>query len=613
MENSQPPSSDGGMFQGDLGMIRKPAGSVAAQLAKVMHGRLDGPADSIIMMVDDEPLNIEITQAFLEDAGYSRIISTSDSQRAVDMMRKKRPHVLLLDLMMPKVSGLQILSIMKEDPLLKHIPVIVLTSSSDADIKLKALGLGAMDFLSKPVDASELALRLRNTLAARAYHDHIANHDALTGLPNRQRYRESVESALKDAQATRKAGAVLHIGVDRMANFNEALGRAVGDSLLQRIARRLRQCVDTEAGGGELSEEEGAAPTLYRFDGDEFAILVPHGDVEATAGFISKLMETVAASFRIGEHEVFATCSMGVAMFPQDGKDFDTLVSNAGVAMRHAKESGRNTYGFYSPEMNERAAIRLNLGGELRRALEHDDLELYYQPKVDVRTGALKGIASSIRWVNPRGEVIESDKILPLAESSGQIMALGEWMFEKLVSQISEWRKAGLALVPVGVPVSLQQFRKAQLMQVVRGALAGGGAAPYLCLELNEASMMETAAENVASLRQFKDMGLRLAMDNFGAGFSSLSYLRRFPLDEIKIDKSFLVKVDSGTDNAAIVVAMIAMAHSLKLTVVATGLNTPQQLAFLKNNDCDQCQGRLFNDPLPVRDFTGKWMKAEKG
>ena len=596
------------MFQGDLGMIRKRAGSVAAQLAMVMHGRLQGPADSIIMMVDDEPLNIEMTQAFLEDAGYTRIISTSDSQRAVDMMRKKRPHVLLLDLMMPRVSGLQILAIMKEDPVLRHIPVIVLTSSSDADIKLKALGLGAMDFLSKPVDASELALRLRNTLAARAYHDQIANHDALTGLPNRERYRDSVIAALKVAQASRESGSILHIGVDRMANINEALGRAVGDAVLQRIAKRLRQCVDTEL-GSDTGDDDAVSPTLYRFDGDEFAVLVPHGDAESTAGFISKLLETVAASLRVGEHEIFATCSMGVAMFPQDGKDIDTLVSNAGVAMRHAKQSGRNTYGFYSPEMNERAAIQLNMGRELRRALEHDELEIYYQPKVDVRTGVLKGITSTIRWVNPRGVAIESDQILPLAESCGLIMPLGEWMFERLVSQIEEWRTAGVQLVPVGAAVSLKQFRNVQLMQVVRGALAGDGASGNLCLELNEASMMETPAENVAALRQFKDMGLRLSMDNFGAGFSSLSYLRRFPLDEIKIDKSFLVNVESGTDNAAIVVAMIAMAHSLKLNVVATGLNTPQQLAFLKNHNCDQCQGRLFNDPLPVRDFTGKWMR----
>ncbi|MBC7434930.1 MAG: EAL domain-containing protein [Bdellovibrionales bacterium] len=602
-------STSGGMFQGDLTMIRKPPGSVAAQLASVMRGRLQGPADSIIMMIDDEPLNIEITQAFLEEAGYSYFISTSDSPSAVDMMRRRRPHVLLLDLMMPRVSGLQILAVMKEDPVLRHIPVIVLTSSSDAEIKLKALALGAMDFLSKPVDASELALRLRNTLAARAYHDHIANHDALTGLPNRQRYKECLDEALIASQVNRDSGSILHIGVDRLSHINEALGRGVGDTLLQRIAKRLRQCVDTEL-GGEMGDGAGGSPTLYRFDGDEFAVLVPHGDeAESTAGFISKLLETVASSFKIGEHEVFATCSMGVAMFPQDGKDFDTLVSNANIAMRHAKQSGRNTYGFYSSELNERAAIQLNRGGELRRALDRDELEIYYQPKVDVRTGALMGIESMVRWVNPRGEAVESDQILPLAESSGLTMPLGEWMFDRLVTQIAEWRKAGLQLVPVGINVSLEQFRKAQLMQVVRGALSNSGGAEHLCLELNEASMMETPAENVAALRQFKDLGLRLAMDNFGAGFSSLSYLRRFPLDEIKIDKSFLVKVESGSDNAAIVVAMIAMARSLKLTVVATGLNTPHQLAFLKNNNCDQCQGRLFNDPAPVREFTAKWMK----
>lgn len=607
MINSGPPTS-GGMFQGDLNQIRKPSGSVGAQLNARLHGQLAGPRDSVIMMVDDEPLNIEMTQAFLEDAGYRNFLSTSESEKAVSMMRAKVPDVLLLDLMMPKVNGLQILAVMKEDPQLKHVPVIVLTSTSDAQTKLKALGLGAMDFLSKPVDASELALRLRNTLAARAYHAYIANHDALTGLRSRERYKAAVAQALERTASSRHGGAVLHLGVDRLSNINEALGRAVGDALLQRLAKRLRQCVDTEA-GGELSSDDGRVPSLYRFDGDEFAILVPYVEqVESTAGFISKLLEAVATSFRMSGHEVFVTCSMGVAMFPHDGKDFDTLVSNAGVAMRHAKQSGRNTYGFYSPELNERAMQRLNFGGDLRRALDRDELVLFYQPKIDVRTGQLAGAESVVRWNHPGGKVIEADEILPLADASGLIMHLGEWMFEQLDQQIRVWKAAGLAIVPVGVNVSLQQFRKAQLMDVMVAVLKGGALPQYLCLELNEASMMESPEENVAALKKLKGMGLRLALDDFGAGYSSLSYLRRFPIDEIKIDKGFLQRVDESSDNAAIVIAMIAMARSLKLTVVATGLNTPQQLAFLKNNNCDQCQGRLFSNPMPAAEFATRWM-----
>ncbi|NNU42827.1 response regulator [Ramlibacter montanisoli] len=294
------------------------------------HRSVAGLSDALIMMVDDEMLNIEMTQAFLVEAGYRHFVQTDRPEQALAMLRKQLPGVLLLDLSMPRVSGLEILSSMRDDPVLRHVPVIVLTSSTDPQTKLKALAMGAMDFLSKPVDPSELGLRIRNTLAASAYREYLGQHDSLTALPNKQRYRKEVADVLAAAQKDGYDGALLHVGVDALGRINDALGRTVGDQLMQRIAKRLASCVQTES-GGELSSEQHN-PMLYRFDGDEFAIVVPYMEgVHSAAAFINKLLEDATVSFqRSGAPELFVTCSVGVSVFPTDGMDPDLLIRNAG-------------------------------------------------------------------------------------------------------------------------------------------------------------------------------------------------------------------------------------------------------------------------------------------
>ncbi|UUZ66763.1 response regulator [Polaromonas sp. P2-4] len=274
------------------------------------HSSVAGLSDALIMMVDDEVLNIEMTEAFLVEAGYKHFVSTDAPELSVPMMRKELPGVLLLDLSMPKVSGLDILATMRDDPVLRHVPVIVLTSSIDPHVKLKALEMGAMDFLSKPVDPTELGLRIRNTLAASAYRDYLSQHDGLTGLPNKQRYHREVAVALAAAKVEGYHGALLHVGVDALGRINDALGRSIGDQLLQRISKRLASCVQTEW-GGELSSEHHD-PTLYRFDGDEFAIIVPRMDgVHSAAAFINKLLEDATVRFRRrGSPELFVTSSV---------------------------------------------------------------------------------------------------------------------------------------------------------------------------------------------------------------------------------------------------------------------------------------------------------------
>ncbi len=565
--------------------------------------------DARIMMVDDELLNIEMTQAFLEDAGYRNFISTHESANAVEMMRAEKPHVLLLDLSMPKVSGMDILAVLRDDPELRHIPVIVLTSNTDAPTRLKALSLGAMDFLAKPVDPSELGLRLRNTLAARAHRDWLAQHDPLTGLRNRVSYMDRVQAAIARASERRHGCAVIHIGVDRLSQVNDALGRAAGDTLLQRLSRRLRHCVES-AQGGELGQLQDQHPSLFRFDGDEFAVLVPFLDeIESAAGFITSLLEAASATFRAGDREVFVTASLGVAVFPLDGREANQLVTNAGLAMRQAKQNGRNTYEFFSRGLNERAVNTLRLGGDLRRALGRDEVSIFYQPKIDVRTGALMGAEAVPRWTQPDGAVVEGGKLLEMAATSEMNMVLAEWMFEQVTYQTRVWQAGRLHVPPLGINLSLRQCPLPQLMEIVATALRTKAQPDCLCLELNDVSAAEDTEIAARVLSRFGEWGLRIALDHFGTAGTNLAHLGHLRIHEIKTDPAFMWKVDENPVNAAIMQGLITLARGAGLTLVATGVHTPQQLAFLKNQGADQCQGKLFNNPMPALEFGQRWLR----
>lgn len=572
------------------------------------HRSVQGLSDALILMVDDELLNIEMTQAFLQEAGYKQFVYTDAPEYAVAIMRKELPGVLLLDLSMPKVSGLDILATMRDDPVLRHVPVIVLTSSTDPQVKLKALAMGAMDFLSKPVDPSELGLRIRNTLAASAYREYLGQHDALTGLPNKQRYRRDVAEVLAAARAGGNDGALLHVGVDALGRINDALGRTVGDQLLQRIAKRLASCVQTEA-GGELASEQ-FNPTLYRFDGDEFAIVVPYMEgVHSAAAFISKLLEDATVSFhRPGAPEVFVTCSVGVSVFPTDGMDADVLVRNAGLALRHAKQAGPHRYEFFSPRFNEAAQSRLDLGAELRHALSRDEIELLYEPRVELATGRVVAAQSVVRWKHASGRMIEGDELMDLAGTSEMDVALAEWTFEQMHKHVKNWRAAGLQPVPTGIKVSLANLRPGDLGRLVNAAIAGGMEARHLTLELQQVGALDNLpAKEAAAIAALRKKGVRLALDRFGSS-ASVAHLRKLMCDEIKVDASFVRDLEQDTAVQAMLLGMGDMARRLRLTCVACAVDTAPQLAFLRRNGWDQGQGRLFGEPLSGLAFAARWL-----
>jgi diguanylate cyclase len=566
--------------------------------------------DAIVMMIDDEPLNVEVTQIHLEEAGYNRFVSTCRPLEALAMMRDAKPDVLLLDLMMPELSGFEILEQMECENILKDIPTIVLTSSSDAGTKLKALELGATDFLAKPVDASELVLRLRNTLAAKAYRDRLANFDLLTGLPNRKTFMERLERALQNAARNKQEGAVLQIGIDKFKEVNEALGPGFGDAVLQGVANRLENCLRTT--DTVLRLENGPRPSLSRFAGDEFIILLPLIRKSDDAVRIAeRVLGAIGAPFRVRDHELMLTCTIGVAVFPADGSKADTLVQNAAAAMHHAKTAAKNTFQFYSAELNSRALAKLNLASELRRAIDRDELRIHYQAKADVQSGFIVGAEALVRWHHPQRGMIAPGEFVPLAEENGLIVPLGEWVMHAACKQARAWQIEGKSVPRVAINVSSHQFRSGKLRELVLRVLSEVGlAGSLITLELTEGVLIDGGHASMDLLNEIKSMGVKLSIDDFGTGYSSLSYLDRFPLDELKIDRSFIARITRADDRASIVTAIIAMAHSLDLRVVAEGVENEAQLAFLKMHRCDEYQGYLKAKPLPAEEFATRFLSA---
>jgi diguanylate cyclase (GGDEF)-like protein len=561
-------------------------------------------ADSLIMMVDDEPINIEVLQTFLQDAGYRKFVSTANPLEALDLIATHRPDVVLLDIVMPQMSGFEILKRMRHDEAQRHVPVIFLTSSTDADTKLMALELGATDFLAKPVDASELALRLRNTLSAKAYRDRLANYDAVTGLANRRFLMDRIERALRDTAHAGAMGAVMQLNIDRFKQVNEALGLNIGDSVLKAVAMRLELALRGSA-AAILEQTQPVQPVLARLGGDEFTVLVAGiGKAENATPIAQSLVNAISGPFRAAGEEVYLTASVGVTIFPDDGMEAGTLINNAGVAMRHAKQQGGNGFKFYAREQNAKSLHRLSLESELRRALDRDELRLFYQPKVRVANGRGSGAEALVRWQHPERGLLGPGEFIPMAEETGLVVPLGEWVLRTACTQSVDWIRAGLRVPRVSVNVAAPQFRTQRFPQVVSAALEDADLDPrYIALELTESAMMEDAPRSIRALQELKEIGVRLSIDDFGTGYSSLSYLKRFPLNELKIDRSFVMAVDTDADNAAIVIAIIAMARGLGLAVCAEGVETRSQLALLKRHNCDECQGFLFSKPMPTEAF----------
>jgi diguanylate cyclase (GGDEF)-like protein len=458
------------------------------------------------------------------------------------------------------------------------------------------VGAYALEPGSFDADSANFMQSVSNTIAAfierKATEDrlsYMAQFDALTGLPNRTMYLDRVGHTLIEAARDRLPVAVLFVDIDRFKVVNDTMGHSAGDALLVKFAERLSAAV-------RLGD------TIGRLSGDEFAIALAHLAREDDAGLVAqKLVRELAEPFVINGHSVYVSASVGVSLYPSDGREPDELLKNADTAMYRAKQSGRNAYQFYLPQMQVRATERLRLETQLRGALDRGEYVLYFQPKVDLTTGSISGLEALLRWRSPdRGMVSPSDFISVL-EDAGLIVPVGEWVIASVCDQIRRWQDAGIAVHPVAVNLSARQFRQLHLDAVIGQIVTERGIDPCLLeFELTETILMSDAESAVETLRRIKARGMRLALDDFGTGYSSLSYLKRFPLDALKIDRSFIRDVTTDPDDASIVVAIINLARSLKLRVVAEGVETPDQLSFLYSQGCDEVQGYHIARPMPV-------------
>ncbi len=418
---------------------------------------------------------------------------------------------------------------------------------------------------------------------------HMAHHDDLTGLPNRSLIRDRLDHAILHAKRTGRCVAVAFIDLDGFKLVNDGLGHNAGDELLKIVGARMQGCLRID-------------DTLGRFGGDEFVIILDDLADEALAltPVLEKIRQAVTEPALLEGQEVQVSCSMGVVMYPRDGADPNTLMMNADAAMYRAKEMGNNNFQFYTREMNASVEEKLVLLEGLRNALDEQQFSLLYQPKVDLRSGRIFGVEALIRWHRPEHGVVSPLRFIGLAEESGLIVAIGDWVLRAACRQNMAWRAAGLAPISMSVNVSPRQFEDKRLVERVAGALADSALdAGSLELEVTESLIMRDLAQSVGKMRELKAMGISLSIDDFGTGYSSLSALKSFPISTLKIDKSFISELADNPDDQAIAMAVISLGHKLNLRVIAEGVETEQQYRFLRDNDCDEMQGYLFSRPLP--------------
>ncbi len=560
--------------------------------------------DAVIMMIDDEPLVMDILEASLEEYGYQYFKKIEDSRKAMTAIYTVQPDLILLDLNMPHVDGFKILTELRANPDTKFLSVIVLTSSNDSETKLKALELGATDFLAKPIDRSELVLRLKNTLTVKAYQDQLAYYDALTSLPNRKLFLDRLDWALRCATREKTDVAVLNIAIDRFQQVNDLLGPQAGDQLLVKVSKRLVETLresDVVTRGGEESPWRNVA----RLSGDEFSVML--NGITNTAQVVSvaeRIRKALRCEFNIDDREVYITTSIGISTFPTDAKDTDSLMKQAGAATAYAKNKGRDCYEFYSSEINAIAKRRMELEHSMRGILERDELKLFYQPKISAQTEEIVGAEALLRWMHPKQGFISPAEFIPIAEETGLIVEVGEWVLREACRQTALWNKKGISDFKISVNVSAQQFRDNQFPHTVQDVIRQTKINPdNLVIEITEGVLIGDKERIGDLLFKIKTTGAMLSIDDFGTGYSSLSYLKTFPIDELKIDRSFIIDVPYDEDSSSIVKAILAMAKSLNLAVVAEGIETADQLAFLKALNCDTIQGFYFARPLPPSDF----------
>ncbi|HJY27608.1 MAG TPA: EAL domain-containing protein [Pyrinomonadaceae bacterium] len=562
-----------------------------------------------VLIIDDEE---QIRHLLIDLLGSTYDCSDAGSaEEALAALAENTFDLVISDIDMGGMSGLELVP--RVHSLSPDTVVVMISGNHDIGFAIEAMRVGAFDYISKPIDlrhveaSVERALNHCNLLKEKrrykeqletlleqrtAQVDWLAYYDTVTQLPNRALFEDRLTQAVSVAKAANHSLGVLFLSVDQFKKVNDSLGHGPGDILLREFAERLKSCITK-------------SDTVARFGSDEFALLRTQIDgTKDVIETIASLSQVLKFSFDLPGHELFATASVGVSLFPLDGEDCQTLLKNAGAALYKAKRSGGANYQFYTADMHELAAKRLALESNLRRAIQNEEFLVHYQPRVSVDSLTITGVEALVRWQHPTLGLISPSEFIPLAEDTGLIVPIGEWVLRTACLQGRRWRDAGFAPIQIAVNISARQFHERDLSQAVIRILEETGLSPkYLELELTESSIMQDAEFAAEMLNRLKSMGINISIDDFGTGFSSLASLKRLPIDALKIDQSFVTEVTSDADDAALVNAIITLAHNLRLKVIAEGVETDDQLKFLRLLRCDEIQGYFFSKPLPADTF----------
>ena len=561
------------------------------------------------MMVSRLGTDIQRIKTLIDTAGSGRfhadwVDGLAEAAQAVKAAKDNQYDAVILHLDRHDDHNPKAIRALNE--LLSDIPLVICGNSDDEDAAVRTLTYGAQDYvLLDNTDANTLIRSIRFAMERkrmeRKLHS-LIHYDNLTGLPNRQLLLDRLTQAI--AQATRQESLVglLLLDLDRFKLVNDTLGHEFGDKLLTEVAQRVNDCIRD-------------SDTLARLGGDEFVVVLNGiNGAQDAAKVAKKIIDRLAKPIVIEDHEVFATTSIGISLFPNDGMDKNALITNADLAMYRAKEEGRNHFQFYTYGMNATTVEKLTLENDLRRAIERDELLLHYQPQIRLPDRRIVGVEALVRWQHPELGLIPPARFIPIAEETGLIVPIGQWVLNQACAQAKAWLDSGLPPVAVSVNMSSRQFHQEDMLATVTDALEKSGlSADQLVLEITESSLMLKPDDAVITLCLLHNMGVGIAIDDFGTGYSSLGHLKRFPLQYLKIDRSFVTEVTENPEDAAIVRAILAMAHSLKLKVCAEGVELEKQLEFLDEAGCDEIQGFLISKPAPAKQIAEKFLKVLSG
>jgi diguanylate cyclase (GGDEF)-like protein len=549
------------------------------------------------LLVEDNPADATLVKEMLraQDSHWLELIHVERLAEAEERLKAGGIDVVLLDLLLPDGQGIETLKALRDAAL--EIPIVVLTGVQDEEAATQALQNGAQDYLVKGPDQGNPLLRSIRYAIERKRMElrvrRLAHFDSVTGLPNRALFFDRLERALAQAKRNGRVLGVLFLDLDHFKAVNDSLGHSAGDRLLKDVADRLVGCLR-------------GSDSVARLGGDEFAVIlteVVRGEDASAVG--RRLMAALRPPFNVDGRELFSTVSIGASIFPHDGEDAETLLKNADTAMYRAKQEGRDGLQLYSPVMNVNAAKRLAMENALRHALQRDEFLLHYQPRVDLADGRIVGIGALLRWEHPDWGIVPPSEFVPLAEQSRLLLPIGEWVLRKACLQNQAWLRAGLGPLPIAVKVLGRQFTHHSFWSEATRVLKETRLDPrYLEFDLGEGSLKDAGEIAFLTLREFKEAGVRIVIDDFGIGHSPLRYLKRLPVDALKIHRSFIHELTRDSDDAALVGAIILMARDLGLKVIAEGVEEETQAAFLRKHGCDRMQGPYFCPPVPAEAMT---------